>query len=189
MSRTRPVLTPVLLALSALALTTGCAAGNDAQTLQPYSPADGVVANSGDIRVLNALVVADATGTTGVVSLTIVNRSNSRDDSLTDLTSTDGSVDLTGTRDLPSGRAVRFGATTEPSATISDLKKKAGQEIALKLSFAHTEPITVRTLVLPAKGAYADITPGPGTPVDSTDTPTDQATDTSTPSASESDTS
>jgi hypothetical protein len=181
-SRTRPVLTAVLLALSALALTTGCAAGNNAQTLQPYSPADGVVANSGDIRVLNALVVADATGTTGVISLTIVNRSNSGDDSLTDLTSTDGSVDLTGTRDLPSGRAVRFGATTEPSATISDLTRKAGQEISLTLSFAHTEPITLHTLVLPAKGAYADITPGPQTPVDTTDTPTDGATGTSTAS-------
>ena len=184
-SRTRPVLTPVLLALSALALTAGCAAGNNAQTLQPYSPADGVVANSGTIRVLNALVVADATGTTGVVSLTIVNRGN-RDDSLTDLTSADGSVDLTGTRDLPAGQAVRFGATTEPSATISDLKRKPGQEITLTLSFAHTEPITLRTVVLPATGAYADITPGPETPVDTTDTPTDTATDTSTASPSES---
>jgi hypothetical protein len=185
-SRTRPVVTPALLALSALALLTGCAAGNGAQTLQPYSPADGVVANSGDIRVLNALVVADATGTTGVVSLTIVNRSSTRNDSLTNLTSTDGSVDLTGTRDLPSGRAVRFGATTEPSATISDLKRKAGQEITLTLSFARTEPLTVHTLVLPAKGAYADITPGPATPVETTDTPTDtstaSATDTSTAS-------
>ena len=182
MSRTRPVLTPVLLALSALALTTGCAAGTNAQTLQPYSPGDGVLANSGDIRVLNALVVADATGTTGVVSLTIVNRSNTRDDSLTDLTSTDGSVDLTGTRDLPAGHAVRFGAATEPSATISDLTRKAGQEITLTLAFGRTEPITVHTLVLPAKGAYADITPGPETPAATTDTPTDEATDTSSAS-------
>jgi hypothetical protein len=184
-SRTHPVLTPVLLALSALALTTGCAAGNNAQTLQPYSPADGIVANTGHIRVLNALVVADATGTTGVVSLTIVNRSNTRSDSLTDLTSPDGSVDLTGTRDLPAGGAVRFGATTEPSATISDLTKKAGQEIKLTLTFARTEPVTVRTLVLPATGAYADITPGPETPAATTDTPTDDATDTATATPSE----
>lgn len=181
MSRTRPVLTPVLLALSALALSAGCAAGNNAQTLQPYSPADGVVANSGTIRVLNALVVADATGTTGVVSLTIVNRGN-RGDSLSDLTSPEGSVDLTGTRGLSAGKAVRFGATTSPAATISDLKRKPGQDITLTLSFAHSEPITLRTVVVPATGAYADITPGPGTPVDTSVTPTDTSTGTSSPS-------
>jgi hypothetical protein len=186
-SRSRPVLTAALFVLSALVLTTGCAAGNNAQTLQPYSPADGVVANSGNIRVLNALVVADATETTGVVSLTLVNRSSSRDDSLTGLTSTDGTVDLTGTRDLPAGHAVRFGATTEPSATISDLKRKAGQEITLTLTFARSEPVTLHTLVLPAKGAYANITPGPDTPVETTDEPTDAATDTPTDAASPSD--
>ena len=83
---------------------------------------------------------------------------------------------------------MRFGATTEPSATISDLTRKAGQEISLTLSFAHNEPLTVRTLVLPATGAYADITPGPQTPVETTDTPTDTSTasptDTSTASPS-----
>jgi hypothetical protein len=178
-SRTRPVLTPVLIALSTLALSAGCAAGNNAQTLKPYSPADGVVANSGSIRVLNALVVADPAGTTGVVSLTIVDRGN-RGDSLTGLTSPDGSVDLTGTRDLPAGGAVRFGATTEPSATISDLTKKAGENITLLMTFARTEPITLHTVVVPATGAYADITPGPETPVE--ETPTDEATDTSTAS-------
>ena len=127
MSRIRPVLTPVLVALSLLMVTTGCAAGLNAQTLKPYAPADGVMANSGDIRILNALVVvADDSSGTGVVSLTIVNRGK-RDDSLTDLTSPDGTVDLTGRRDLPAGKAVRFGATTEPSATISDLTKQPGR--------------------------------------------------------------
>ena len=71
------------------------------------------MANSGDIRILNALVVvADDSSGTGVVSLTIVNRGN-RDDSLTDLTSPDGTVDLTGTRDLPAGR--RCGSVPRPS--------------------------------------------------------------------------
>jgi hypothetical protein len=169
-SRIRPVLTPVLLALTPLVLVTGCAAGMNAQTLKPYAPADGVVANSGNIRVLNALVVEDPSGT-GVVSMTIVNRGN-RDDSLTDLTSPDGRVDLTGTRDLPAGAAVRFGATTEPSATISSLVKPPGRTITLRLAFTHSLPITLHTVVVPASGAYADITPGPETPSES-QTPTD----------------
>jgi len=36
-SRTRPMLAPVLLALSALVLASGCAAGLQAQTVKPYS--------------------------------------------------------------------------------------------------------------------------------------------------------
>jgi hypothetical protein len=178
-SRIRPLLIPVLLALTPLVLVTGCAAGMNAQTLKPYAPADGVVANSGSIRVLNALVVEDPTGT-GVVSLTIVNRGN-RKDNLTDLTSPDGSVDLTGTRDLPAGAAVRFGPTTSPSATISSLVKPPGATITLRLAFQHTLPITLHTVVVPATGAYADITPGPETPSES-QTPSDLSTDTSSPS-------
>ncbi len=183
MSRIRPVLTPVLVALSLLMVTTGCAAGLNAQTLKPYAPADGVMANSGDIRILNALVVvADDSSGTGVVSLTIVNRGN-RDDSLTDLTSPDGTVDLTGTRDLPAGKAVRFGATTEPSATISDLTKQPGATITLRFVFARTNPITLETVILPATGAYTSLTPGPVTPaVEPTDTPTLEVIDTSSPS-------
>jgi hypothetical protein len=163
-------------------VTTGCAAGMNAQTVKPYAPADGVVANSGDIRILNALVVADGSTGAGVVSLTIVNRGR-RDDSLTGLTSPDGTVDLTGTRDLPAGAAVRFGATTEPSATISALTKQPGATITLRFEFARTRPITLDSVVLPATGAYADITPGPETPAaEPTDTPSDEATDTSSPS-------
>jgi hypothetical protein len=176
-SRIRPVLTPVVLALSSLLVTTGCAAGMNAQTLKPYAPSDGVMANSGDIRVLNALVVADGNGS-GVVSLTIVNRGN-RDDNLSDLTSPDGSVDFTGTRDLPAGAAVRFGATTEPSATISALTVQPGGNITLRFVFGRTKPITLETVVVPATGAYADITPGPETPAPE---PTDTPTETSSPS-------
>jgi hypothetical protein len=178
-SRIRPVLTPVLFALTPLVLVTGCAAGMNAQTLKPYAPADGVVANSGTIRVLNALEVEYSSGA-GVVSLTIVNRGK-RGDSLTDLTSPDGSVDLTGNRDLPAGQAVRFGPTTSPSATISSLTKPPGRAITLRLAFSHTLPITLHTVVVPASGAYADITPGPETPSES-QTPTDVATDTASPS-------
>lgn len=175
MSRTRPVLTLVLLGLSSLVLATGCAAGNQAETLQPYAPADGVMATSGQVHVLNALVVAAESGGTGVVSLTIVN-GGVRAESLADLTSPDGSVDLTGTRDLPAGGAVRFGAGTSPSATIGDLSKQPGQNIRLRLTFAHSEPIMLNTVVVAPKGPYADLTPGPQTPVDTTDTPSESPT-------------
>lgn len=183
MRRIRPLLTPALLAATTVALLTGCAAGQGAQSIKPYAPADGVVANSGDIRVLNALVVAGEGSTDGVVSLTIVNRGD-RDDQLTGLTSKDGTVDLTGSGALAPGSAVRFGAGTDPAATISGLTSAPGREITLQLSFARTEPITLRTVVVPATGAYAELTPGPATPAEDTPSPTDSITETPTDSTS-----
>jgi hypothetical protein len=181
-SRTKPVLISALLAIPVLALAAGCAAGNNAQTLQPYSPADGIVANSGNVRVLNALVVADPGGNTGVVSMTIVNR-GTRLDGLTNLTSSSGAVDFTGTRNLPPRVAVRFGATTEPAATISGLTAKPGQTITLSLTFQRSRPLRIATVVLPATGAYSSLTPGPATPAaEVTDTPTD--TSSASPSSS-----
>ena len=43
----------------------GCSAGFDATSTKPYAPSDGVIASSGDMRVLNALVVAAEGGDEG----------------------------------------------------------------------------------------------------------------------------
>ncbi|MFV0406628.1 MAG: hypothetical protein ACK5LN_07375 [Propioniciclava sp.] len=56
--------------ISGLVLT-GC--GFNAQTLQPYTPAEGVNIDIGDIKVRNVVVVADETGH-GVVSGSLVAR-------------------------------------------------------------------------------------------------------------------
>jgi hypothetical protein len=176
----RPVLAPVVVALSSVVLLTGCGAGFNAQTIQPYSATDGAIGNSGDIRVLNALVVAAPDQTRGVISLTIVNRGD-RDDRLTGITSNAGDIDLTGRTDLLAGRAVRFGAATNPSATISNLTQSPGMNIRLRLTFTRTEPISLDTVVVPATGVYADVTPGPETPE-----PSPSPTDSASPSPSES---
>jgi hypothetical protein len=191
--RTRPLaaLASVLLAASVAALT-GCGAGQDAQTIKAYSPADGVIGNSGDIRAVDALVVGAGDSGDGVLSLTLVNRGDGSD-RLTGITSPDGSVDLTGSGALAPGKAVYFGADTTPSATISGLKAKPGDTVTLKLTFANTAPMTLRTVVVPATGYYASVTPGPTTPAEETPTdtasPTDTATDTSTDTASPSESS
>jgi hypothetical protein len=159
-SRIRTVLTPVLAAATAVALLAACSSGYGAQTRQTYDAADGVSGNSGSIRVLNALVAAGSGATTGVISMTVVNR-GSRDDELTGLTSPDGTVDLTGSGKLAAGQAVRFGADTDPAATINGLTARPGGIITLKLTFARTEPITLRTVVVPTTHDYADLTPAP----------------------------
>jgi copper(I)-binding protein len=158
----------------------GCSAGFDATSIQPYAPGDGVLANSGDIRVLNALVVAAEGERTGVVSMTVVNRGTT-DDRLTDLTSPHGSVDLTGDTSLPAGGTLRFGSDTDVTAVIRNMTAQVGQTIRLRLSFARNQPVTLDTVVMPATGDYAEITPS-ATP---TPTPTPTPTEaTSSPEAS-----
>lgn len=70
----------------ALALT-GC--GFSAQTLQPYTPAEGVNTSLGQVMVRNVLVIADTTGQ-GLVSASLVSYG---DDTLTAVAGTPHKVD------------------------------------------------------------------------------------------------
>lgn len=148
-----------------LTLLAGCAAGFDATASKPYAPSDGVQADSGDIRVLNALVVSGEDGRTGVVSATVVNRGDDSDgnDRLTGVTSPDATIVLAGTGDLMSGSAVTLGSGTDPTASVTDLTKAAGETMTLEFSFARTEPVTLRTVVVAATGDYAEMGPSPAT--------------------------
>jgi hypothetical protein len=142
----------------ASALLAGCGAGFAATATKPYAPGDGTMGNTGDLRVLNALVVASQTGTSGVVSATVVNRGDRRD-RLTGLTSPNGTVDLTGPGLLPVGGALRLGAGTATSATISGLTRLPGETITLRFTFAKAPPLRLVCVVVPPTGPYASITP------------------------------
>ena len=164
-ARARTAAATAVSAVAVAALLAGCAAGFDATAAQPYAPADGVLADSGELRVQNALVVASDSISSGVISATIANRGDT-DDELTGLTSPDGTVDLTGDGALPAGSSVRLGADTDLSATISALTALPGETITLRLTFARAEPLRIRTVVVPAEGPYESITPGPTTLVE-----------------------
>ena len=69
-----------------------------------------------------------------------------------------GSVTLAAPVPLPPGSAVPFSHDTEHSAVINGLTTRAGEAIELTLQFARAEPITVRTIVMPATGDYAEVT-------------------------------
>ena len=164
-ARARTAAATAVSAVAVAALLAGCAAGFDATAAQPYAPADGVLADSGDLRVQNALVVASDSISSGVISATITNRGDT-DDELTGLTSPDGTVDLTGDGTLPAGTSVRLGADTDLSATLSALTALPGETITLRLTFARAEPLRIKTVVVPAEGSYESITPGPTTLVE-----------------------
>jgi hypothetical protein len=153
-------LTLVGLTVLATVLLTGCGAGFNATAVQPYAASDGVEANSGDIRVINALVVASPSITSGVISATIVNR-GTHADTLTGISSPDGSVHFSGSTALTPGLATTLGADTQPSATITGLTRLAGESITLHLTFRRARPVTVTTVVVAAGGPYASITPSP----------------------------
>ncbi|MFT3970922.1 MAG: hypothetical protein QM695_11780 [Micropruina sp.] len=130
----------------ALALT-GC--GMDAQTLQPYTPAEGVNSTTGPVMVRNLLIVADSTGR-GVVSASVATYTG---DTLTGVSGTpqksDGSlgsplvVTSTGLPTmLPANTLVVL--TDEPvrvAVTSPDLKP--GLLADVTLTFAKSDPVTL----------------------------------------------
>ena len=178
-SRRLPTLAALAAAVTASALVGGCSAGVDATSIKPYAPSDGVIASSGDLRVLNALVVAAEGADDGLVSMTVVNR-GTRDDRITGITSPSGTIAVDGDDRLPAGGSVTFGATGT-TATIGGIDRTPGQQIELKVTFSRAEPVTMRTVVVDATDEYASLTPSPPPTPPSTLTPSEPA-----PSPSES---
>lgn len=159
MERTRRT-RALTVALVAVPLLAACSQGFNAATLKQYSPSDGALVDSGDLQLQNVLVVASTSATAGVVSTVIANNGDQRD-RLTGLTSPDGQVDLTGSGTVPAHGALPMGADTGTSATITGLKKLAGETITLRFTFRRADPVTVQTVVVTASGPYASITPAP----------------------------
>ena len=147
-------------ALALAGLLSGCGAGFDATSVKAYAPSDGIMADSGHLRILTTLVVASDSFSSGVVVATIVNDGTQADE-LTSITSPDGKVDLTGDGTIAPGAAVQLGAGTELSATLSSLTSLPGETIILHLRFTRADPVTIHTVVVPASGAYASITAAP----------------------------
>ena len=158
---------------------TGCSSGFDATSTQDYAPSDGIVAGDGDIRVLNALVVAAEDADDGAVSMTVVNRGETSD-RITAILSDAGDVTLGGDTRLPPGGAISFG-TEEATATVSGLSKEPGQAVELTVRFAKAEPLSFRTVMVLGTDDYASLTP----PASPTPTPSPTETPSETPSATE----
>jgi hypothetical protein len=139
-------------------LATGCGSGFDATARQSYAPGDGIQAGTGDLRVVAALVVSPEDSDDGVIMMAVVNNGE-QDEEITSVDANKGEVEYTGSHTIPAGETVIFGAESDPSATVRNLSAEPGETITLKISFAEAEPIVLRTVVVPATGDYASITP------------------------------
>jgi hypothetical protein len=144
--------TPVLVA---------CGAGFDAQTNQVYQPAVGVNDRSGDIFVINALVVTDGSGA-GTVVAALINETDETDTLVSVVaSSTSGapleSSDLGGGIELPPDQSVQLadeGISVSGTAAAGEPGSQeeggvtAGSFVVLQFQFEQAAVVTVEAPVV-----------------------------------------
>ncbi|QIK71711.1 hypothetical protein G7070_04765 [Propioniciclava coleopterorum] len=177
----------LVAAVGSALLLSGCGFG--AQTLQPYTPAEGVNAQVGTVKVRNLVVVSDEQGK-GYLSASLVSSAN---DTLVKVSGhpilLDGnagsSLVVTGTPVALSANSLAV--LTEPAATlqVSSSDLQPGLLAAITLEFASGAHETIQTPVLsPEDPVYATVSPAPAataTPPAATVSPAPGATPTPTP--------
>ncbi|NHC46830.1 copper chaperone PCu(A)C [Motilibacter aurantiacus] len=136
---------------------TACGAGFDAQTNQVRLPADGLRADVGDIRVLNAVLIQE--GDAANVSLTIANRG---EEPLTLIGLASGSTvaELSTQPEIAAGGTVQIG-TSEVSAVLRGLDPSVqpGTYAPLTLAFDPQREVQMNAAVFSANRYYATLAP------------------------------
>jgi hypothetical protein len=140
--------TMVAAAVLPAAAVGGCAAGFDAQTIQPYQAAEGTNAESGPVAVRNLLVLADAEGE-GVVHAAIVN-TGSDQDTLTGIEPgrSEQGVKVTGMRTFPVPASGSLVLPPETGKPVTLTGAEPGEMVELTLTFGAAAPLTVPVPVL-----------------------------------------
>ncbi len=138
----------------------GCYQGFDNTVNTQDATGNGTDLEVGDLKVLDATLVADEAGT-GVASLstTIVN-DGVVDESLVSVTAQLGGPGvITGTLDIPAGASLRIGAPGDPTIIFSGMQARAGQWETLTFTFSSSGSASRSIAVVPPTGYYADYAP------------------------------
>lgn len=140
-----------------------CGVNFGAQTDQLYTPADGVNQRDGSVDVLNALLVADEAGA-GRFIATLVNNEPETEDELVGIRGAEEASDASvtigeGETVIPEGGLLNL---AEEGAAVIEVNGdpetvRPGFFIALTLTFADAEEVTVEVPVLSPEGPYADL--------------------------------
>ncbi len=153
--RRRLALASLPLAVTAL---TSCAVNFGAQTDQPYNPSTGVDDRSGEVDVLNALVVSGGAGS-GAVIATLVNNDQVHADALRRVAGAgaDASVKVTpgGATAIPHGGLLNLAKSGRITVTGSQVVP--GGVVTLTFSFARAQAITVDAPVVANSSEYAGV--------------------------------
>lgn len=141
-------------AIAALLLAPALTAcGFNEQTDQVYQAAVGVNDRSGQVDILNALIVSGEDGS-GTFAGTLVNKSTTEDDGLDDVTGPGITASRT-TVEIPASDSVPLADKGELS--LEGSKIQPGNFIELTFSFSSGQTTTVKVPVVAASGDYADV--------------------------------
>ncbi len=164
MSRsTRRFASVALLTIVVAVSVTGCAAGFNASTSKPFAPSNGSVAQIGNLRIRNVVIVQSVDGGHSELYTTIVSIGGGADgngtvsgattspepDSLTGISVTGaGAVAIPGGQiTIPPGAAVVLG----PNGThivLDSFTRKQGEVATVTLSFATAGTVSLSALVM-----------------------------------------
>lgn len=139
-----------LLAAVPLVLLAAC--GFEVQTDQVYQPSEGVIDRSGDVAILNALIVSGEDGV-GALVATLVNTGEDAD-ALTAVASDEAQTGVTEVP-LPSNTHVDL-APTGAVAIMGD-NVKAGFWVRATLQFANGQQVELNLPVVAADGDFANV--------------------------------
>ncbi|MDX6300411.1 MAG: hypothetical protein QOF53_1625 [Nocardioidaceae bacterium] len=158
-------LAAVVLAL-AVPVLSSCTVNFGEQTDQPYNPSAGVDDRTGEVDVLNALVVSGAKGS-GTVIATLVNNNQTKSDSLRGVSGagSDSSVKVTpgGKTTIPPGGLLNL--ANDGRVFVRGARVVPGNFVSLTFTFQRARAITVDVPVLNANSStiYSGVTLPPGT--------------------------
>ncbi|MCW2753596.1 MAG: hypothetical protein JWQ32_1007 [Marmoricola sp.] len=159
-----PIQRRVAIAALLLAPVLG-ACGFSAQTDQVYQAAAGVNDRSGNVDILNALVVSGTDGV-GTLSTTLVDNDQTRSDELTSVTGP-GIEATTAGIVVPAGGHADIsnpGADGGPQVVLRGAGIKPGQFVTLTFVFASGQSTTLQVQVFAATGDYTGVPlPSPST--------------------------
>lgn len=155
----------VITAVSALGISlSGCSSGFDAQTIQPYQPADGVSNRESSVYAINTLIVTDGQGN-GTVVTALINQGD-EPDALVSVTATGPDGEEIPVAPLPRDGIVLPSEQIVQTADAGNVQLSAdslrpGRIVTLSLEFAAAAPVEVEAPVLEQEGPYADVPVGP----------------------------
>jgi hypothetical protein len=142
------------VAIAALLLApTLTACGFSVQTDQVYQAAVGVNDRSGQVHILNALIVSDEDGS-GTFAGTLVNKSTTEDDRLESVTG-EGITASRRTIEIPAGGIATLAESGDVTLTGDAIEP--GVFVTLTFAFSDGDSVTVSMPVVAAEGGYADV--------------------------------
>lgn len=150
--RTRLALVVAALALPVLA---ACSTNFKAPTDQDYIPADGISDRSGDVYVINALIVTGFDGS-GTLVTNLVNTVNSND-RLSSVTVDGQAAEIAATADTEIPALGSLSLPDQAQVSASGANLKPGHYVDVSFVFANAEAITVNIPVVRNEGDYADV--------------------------------